>query len=153
MNRRVWGSILLGGLAMAIMLLPWPSARSSPGEQVIQLTATQFAYDPNVITVTRGQEVVVELTSGDVVHGLFLDSYDLAISADPGQTARLAFTADKAGSFRFRCSVTCGPLHPFMIGQLRVEPSNKILRIIIGSLLALAAGITPVFHYERPSHV
>ena len=50
----------------------------------------------------------------------------------------LTFVADHAGSFRFRCSVTCGPLHPFMIGKLYVGPNWTLLR---GSALAVLAAV------------
>jgi hypothetical protein len=42
----------------------------------------------------------------------------------------------------FRCAVTCGPFHPYMIGWLRVQP-NVTLRL---GLLALGAiGATALY--------
>jgi heme/copper-type cytochrome/quinol oxidase subunit 2 len=72
----------------------------------------------------------------DVVHGFYLDGYGVSVTADPGQTARLTFTADRSGSFRFRCNITCGALHPFMIGKLQVGPNTWLLRAIGLTLLA-----------------
>jgi hypothetical protein len=46
----------------------------------------------------------------------------------------LTFVADRPGTFRLRCSVTCGAMHPFMIGKLQVGNNNLLLR---GSGLAL----------------
>jgi heme/copper-type cytochrome/quinol oxidase subunit 2 len=37
----------------------------------------------------------------------------------------LEFVADKPGAFKVRCSVACGPMHPFMIGKLVVEPNHR----------------------------
>jgi len=55
-----------------------------------------------------------------VVHGLYVDGYDVETVAEPGQPGRIVFVADRPGTFRLRCSVTCGDLHPFMVGKLRV---------------------------------
>ena len=70
------------------------------------------------------------------MHGIAIDGYDLRIDADPGQTARLTFTADRSGVFRFRCPVTCGALHPFMIGKLYVGNNS----LYWGAMLAAVAG-------------
>jgi len=96
---------------------------------------------PAVLAVNPGDRVTIELTATDVVHGLSIDGYNLATTADPGQTARLTFVADRQGSFRFRCTVTCGNMHPFMIGKLEVGQNLMFWRAIALSGLALVAGI------------
>ena len=63
-----------------------------------------------------------------MVHGLYVDSYGVSLEADPGQTATVTFVADRPGSFRFRCNVTCGALHPFMIGKLAVGSNTALAR-------------------------
>ena len=75
-----------------------------------------------------GDTVTVQLVSTDVVHGLYIDGYDISVEADPGQTATLRFTADRSGSFRMRCNVTCGAMHPFMIGKLTVGTNGWLYR-------------------------
>jgi heme/copper-type cytochrome/quinol oxidase subunit 2 len=80
--------------------------------------------------------VTLQLVSTDVVHGLYVDGYDVSVEADPGQTATLTFTADKPGSFRFRCNITCGAMHPFMIGKINVGSNNWLYRSV--GLAALA---------------
>jgi heme/copper-type cytochrome/quinol oxidase subunit 2 len=91
--------------------------------------------------VNTGDTVTLELVSNDVVHGLYLDGYGLSVEADPGQTQTLTFVADKTGSFRFRCNVTCGAMHPFMIGKLTVGTNEWLLRSIGLSVVALL-GVT-----------
>ena len=85
--------------------------------------------------------MTLQLVSNDVVHGLYVDGYDVSVEADPGQTATLTFTADKPGSFRFRCNITCGAMHPFMIGKLNVGSNNWLYRSIGLALLAVV-GVT-----------
>ncbi len=116
-----WGLPALTALLIALAPAPRPAA--PPTGRLIRLSAGDFAYSPATLRVNPGDRVTLELTSTDYVHGLYLDGYNLNLTADPGQTARLTFTADRPGSFRFRCSVTCGPLHPFMLGKLNVGPN------------------------------
>jgi cytochrome c oxidase subunit 2 len=115
---------LAAAAAIAVALAPGPSA-ASPAERVIRVDVSMTGFRPSTIRVQRGERVTIELHSTDVVHGLYLDGYGLVVTADPGQPASLSFTADRAGTFRFRCSVTCGALHPFLVGRL-VVASNAL---------------------------
>lgn len=81
-----------------------------------------------MLKVNPGDRVTIELSATDVVHGLAIDGYNLAITSDPGQTSRLSFIADKTGSYRFRCTVICGNLHPFMTGKLQVGQNDLLWR-------------------------
>jgi heme/copper-type cytochrome/quinol oxidase subunit 2 len=132
------------GIALLFIILlglvPLPAAAEDGSERIIHISARSFAFDPEVVHVRRGDQVVIELESLDATHGLYLDGYDLSMEAEPGHPARLAFTANRAGSFRFRCSVACGNLHPFMIGQLKVGPNLPFWRAIaaLGAVTAWA---------------
>ena len=106
---------VMAGLVVAFVPLPVPTI--TPQERTFRMDARQFAYMPSELKVNSGDTVIIQLLSTDVVHGLYVDGYDIAVEADPGQTATLTFVADKPGSFRFRCNVTCGAMHPFMIGK------------------------------------
>ncbi len=117
------GRWLAAVLAVAILFAPAPAFAAPPGERYFRITASSFEYAPAVLTVNPGDHVTIDLVAADVVHGLYVDGYGLSVTADPGQTARLIFIADRPGTFRFRCSITCGPLHPFLIGKLTVGPN------------------------------
>ena len=138
--------LLLAGLALLVawaplpMLAPLAAPAGAPAERTIRLEAKSFEYTPPVVHVDQGDRVTLEVVSTDVVHGIYIDGYDLQTVADPGQTARLTFVADRAGSFRFRCPVNCGALHPFMIGQLKVGPNTLLWRGIGLATLAVFAG-------------
>lgn len=141
LDRRGWGFIVIGLLALVIWLAPLPTFAASPTERVIRIEASSFQYSPSIINVNPGDRVTLELAATDVVHGLYLDGYDLDLTADPGQTVRHTFIADQSGSFRFRCSVTCGPLHPFMIGKLTVGTNWLLWRAVGLVFLAGTVGI------------
>lgn len=135
--------LISSGLLILILVMafaPFPSVPKEPGERTIRVQASRYAFTPAEISVNSGDRVTIELTSNDVVHGLYIDGYDLQISADPGQVRTLTFTADRSGTFRLRCSVTCGDLHPFMIGKLRVGPNTVFWRAA-GLAIILLAGL------------
>ena len=135
-------SVVLATTTLVLLLLPLLGPRlvraATPGERTIRIEAAQYHFDPGTIQVNRGERVTIELVATDVVHGLYLDGYGLELTADPGQTARLTFVADRPGTFRFRCSISCGAMHPFMIGKLRV--GNNFL-LWAGFGLALVAAV------------
>lgn len=138
---RHWPWLIEALIALAIMFTPLPMGAGVSGSRDLHLAASQYEFSPAVISVNQGDRVTIELSSTDVVHGLYLDGYDLEVTADPGQTASLSFIADESGTFRFRCSVTCGPLHPFMIGKLKVGNNTLLWRGLALAVLAAAAGL------------
>jgi heme/copper-type cytochrome/quinol oxidase subunit 2 len=121
--------------------MPLPAAAGSEVERVIHIQAESFAFTPEVIRVQQGERLTLQLESIDATHGIYLDGYDLSIEAEPGRPARLNLVADRAGSFRFRCSVACGNLHPFMIGQLKVGPNLRFWRALAALGIVALGGI------------
>jgi len=138
---RSYLSLLLfvtAGLVVAFAPLPVRSV--APQERIFQIDARQYAYSPSEIHVNPGDIITFELVSTDVVHGLYVDGYGVSVEADPGQTATLSFVADRPGSFRFRCNVTCGAMHPFIIGKLTVGANHWLYRGI-GLAILSALGV------------
>jgi heme/copper-type cytochrome/quinol oxidase subunit 2 len=142
--KRTW--IGAGLIAVLILAVPLPAGLAAPAERTFHIQASRFQYLPAVLKVNPGDRVTLELAATDVVHGLSIDGYDLEMTADPGQTARLTFVADRPGAFRFRCSVTCGNLHPFMIGKLYVGQNLLFWRAALLAVLAVFLGIGKLRH-------
>ncbi|HSG42341.1 MAG TPA: cupredoxin domain-containing protein [Anaerolineales bacterium] len=136
---------VMAGLVVAFVPLPVPSI--TPQERTFVIDARQYAYSPSELRVNTGDTVTLQLVSTDVVHGIYVDGYDISVEADPGQIATLTFAADKAGSFRFRCNVTCGAMHPFMIGKITVGNNNWLYRSI--GLATLAIFGTAIFIKQK----
>jgi cytochrome c oxidase subunit 2 len=131
-------------LALAALLAPVPLTFAAPQERHIQVQARMFAFEPDVVRVNRGDTVVLTVESVDVVHGLYVDGYNVKTEVEPGQSAQVRFVADRPGKFKFRCSVSCGKLHPFMIGELVVEPNLPFWRAVTALLIAVV-GATMFF--------
>jgi len=141
--RRVVVLAVFSVLAALVLVAPWPASGPPAGERQVLVRASQYAYAPGVVRVSRGERVTLVLEAEDVTHGLYLDGYGIDLVAVPGRRTRASFLADRPGKFHFRCSKVCGSLHPFMLGELVVEPNSPFWRWV--SLAALAAGGTVVF--------
>ena len=140
--------LVMAGLVVAFAPLPVPAI--VPQERTFEIDAHQFAYSPSELKVNPGDIVTIQLVSTDVVHGLYVDGYNISVEADPGQSATLTFVADKPGSFRFRCNVTCGAMHPFMIGKLTVGTNQWLYRSIgLASLVVIGFFPLSSFIAER----
>jgi heme/copper-type cytochrome/quinol oxidase subunit 2 len=137
--------IVMAGLVVAFAPLPvQPIAHQ---ERTFRVEAHQFAYSPSELKVNPGDQVTIQLISTDVVHGLYIDGYGVSVEADPGQTATITFVADKPGSFRFRCNVTCGAMHPFMIGKFTVGTNHWLYRSI-GLIVLGVVGLFPLSSFS-----
>lgn len=139
-----WRWLGIAFLVLLILFVPIPRTEVRPIERTFHIQARQFAYSPAVLSVNPGDKVTIELLATDVVHGLSIDGYNLATTSDPGQTAQLTFVADRQGTFRFRCTVTCGNLHPFMIGKLKVGQNTLFWRGILLAGVVFSAGVLKV---------
>ncbi len=125
-----WMLALFGLLGVALLFIPVPGRARSSTTRSIHIDATQFAFAPGRVQVQQGDRVILKLTASDVVHGFYLDGYGLRRRIEPGVTEEVIFMADRPGKFRYRCAVSCGPLHPFMIGELIVEANTPYWRAL-----------------------
>ncbi len=136
--------LLLAMAGLVVAFAPLPVQPIAPQERTFQIDARQFSYSPSELKVNAGDKVTIQLVSTDVVHGLYVDGYDISVEADPGQTKILSFIVDKPGAFRFRCNVTCGAMHPFMIGKLTVGQNNWLFRSAGLAMLAVVSVIVSI---------
>jgi len=148
MNKLRWilVAVLLTLISAPMLAVGWAKAAAT---REFHIKARAFAYDPPIIRVQQGDRVKLILEAQDVTHGLLLDYYGVDLEARPRQEEESSaqFVADRAGKFRFRCTTVCGPLHPFMVGELIVEPNY--LSIASLPLILLAAGGTLGFLWLR----
>ena len=134
-----WQWVFLSVIGLLVIFVPIPVGATAPTERTFHVDARRFEYDPAILKVNPGDRVTIELAATDVVHGLAIEGYNLETTADPGKTARLSFMADQRGTFRFRCTVTCGNMHPFMTGKLEVGQNTLLWRAIALTGLVLVA--------------
>lgn len=158
LRRSRWSPPLVFLLTLLIMAgagYVLSSTSISPQEREITVRARKYAYEPEIISVNRGDTVRLRFVSEDVPHGFYLEGYDFNVSIFPMQKVvefekpygsgdvqeveEIVFVADKEGKFRYRCSRTCGFMHPFMLGEFVVGP-NRLLAVGVGLTLGILLG-------------
>jgi cytochrome c oxidase subunit 2 len=116
-------------LLIACVLLVVAPSRASAQANVapashaheIAMTAKKYEFNPNVITVKKGEQVKLVITALDREHGFKLGAFGIDQKLKKGKAATIEFVADKAGTFPFECSKFCGFGHGRMKGKLVVE--------------------------------
>ena len=106
------GSLALAGLARI--------AGANPAPKTIRISAKKFQFTPAEIKLKRGEEVILELSTQDVLMGFSVPGLNVRSDLVPGKTQTLRITPDKAGEYEFLCDVFCGSGHEDMSGKLIV---------------------------------
>lgn len=147
-----WVGVALSVTALALAAAS-TTANGSPRERSVEVVARRYAFEPAVIRVDSGDRVRLRFASLDVVHGFHLEGYGIDVTVEPLRSEvrarrgagplesvpEVTFVADRPGKFRFRCSRTCGAMHPFMTGELIVGP-NRLLHGSSAAALGLLVG-------------
>jgi len=91
------------------------------GVHEVQVMLRKYEFSPGSLRVRKGEQVNLVMTATDHDHGFRLDDFNIDQKVPKGTTVVVEFTADKAGTFQFRCSSVCGLGHRSMKGTLVVE--------------------------------
>ncbi|HUN29663.1 MAG TPA: cupredoxin domain-containing protein [Alphaproteobacteria bacterium] len=89
----------------------------------IVITASDWKFTPNEITLKAGQPQVLRLTSLEGVHGLLSDALGIAQTIIvPGKNTDVTVTPKRVGTYVVHCSIECGAGHPNMALKVVVDP-------------------------------
>jgi cytochrome c oxidase subunit 2 len=113
MNRSAYIFAALLPLTLATLLaLGSPRKAHAEGSpRVIEITAKRFAFNPNQITIKKGESVKLRLTSEDVTHGFFMRALKIDEDIEPGKPTEITLTPQTAGTFTTICDHFCGANH------------------------------------------
>jgi heme/copper-type cytochrome/quinol oxidase subunit 2 len=112
----------------------------------IEVKARRFAYEPDRIIVNQGDRITFKVTTLDITHGFYIDGYDVDLLVEPGKESVVTIVADKPGKFKIRCSVTCGYMHPFMVGELVVVENGINIVFVLSILIALLTALVSMYY-------
>jgi cytochrome c oxidase subunit 2 len=112
------------GLLVAGMLLLFghTEATKPASGQRIDITAKRFRYEPNEITVKKGQPVTLVFHSQDVTHGFVSEDFHVKTDIPKHETSQVTFTPEQAGDFGGKCAHFCGEGHGGM--QLTIHVAD-----------------------------
>jgi hypothetical protein len=160
MNRKKAFILILLGFELAVIvplaiaLLPIEKTTRR-----ISIDARKYGYSIPRVVVNKGDTIILSFSSRDVTHGLAVDGYPIDLIARKGMTFQrqsrhhaadnhdagwsrinsVKFVAHRAGKFVFRCTETCGNLHPFMTGELIVRPNTPYHFLVAFSIWVVVA--------------
>lgn len=158
-------AVFLTGAGLGGGLL-WAGDAAEPVDRTITVKARQYAFEPPVIRVNRGDRITLRLVSKDVTHGFYLEGHDIDARIVPespvfkvrhpsrGENYKtvdhVRFVAGAEGKYRYRCSITCGSMHPFMQGELIVGPNRAYPASVGLSVGLVLATLTWLGTREQP---
>jgi len=83
-----------------------PTTATQGTVQEMTVSGKNFSFTPSTLTVKKGDTVKITFQSTQGFHDLVVDGYNVQTKTIPaGQTDTISFTADKAGTFEYYCSV------------------------------------------------
>jgi cytochrome c oxidase subunit 2 len=115
------GLTLLSAASQGVAQVAKDVGAGVQGVHEIQVTLRKYEFGPGSLRVRKGEQVKLVMVAADHDHGFKLDEFNIDQKIPKGTTVVVEFTADKAGTFQFRCSRVCGLGHRNMKGTLVVE--------------------------------
>lgn len=99
-----------------------PTLSNEQGDiKAFTIAGSPFAFSPNKISVKKGDTVRINFTNTQGFHDLTVDGYNVKTKQiNAGQSEIVEFVANKAGIFKFYCSVGTHE-EQGMVGSLTVE--------------------------------
>jgi len=109
---------------LASMFLAWsvPIGHAQSPRRV-EITAQRYTYEPDTISLKKGEPVVLVLRSSDVTHGIKIEAFNIK-SGDikKDKAIEVRFIPQQIGHFEGQCSQFCGKGHGKMKLQIDVVP-------------------------------
>jgi cytochrome c oxidase subunit 2 len=117
----VLGALIAYGIPLVPTILALPEGGPSIRVMAKQwwwrfeyLTPAGPVETANELRLPRGERVVLELGSPDVIHSFWVPSLAGKMDMIPGRTTRLALEPLRTGTFRGTCAEYCGASHALM---------------------------------------
>ncbi|GAB4503483.1 MAG: cytochrome c oxidase subunit II [Anaerolineales bacterium] len=127
--------------------------RIDPQAMVVNVTAQQFAWTfeypetgvvSNVLYLPEGKQVLLKMTSQDVIHSFWVPEFRIKQDIVPGRTTEYRITPTLPGDYKVRCAELCGSNHAYMLADVKVVSPAEFDAWMAGRAEeARAAGETP----------
>jgi cytochrome c oxidase subunit 2 len=126
MNARHSTGWLISALTLAVAAFITMNAANGTSnnpkdERVINIVAQRFSFTPNEIIIKKSENVRLEFSSLDFVHGFNVPGLNVRADLPPGKVTIIHLTPQKSGTFDFICDNFCGAGHEDMGGRIIVK--------------------------------
>jgi cytochrome c oxidase subunit II len=113
----------LAGCVGSQLFQPVPTDvdRKSVPKQTIEITAKDYEFIPETITVKEGTLLTLKVKSVEGTHGFQISAFGINEQLKEGNTVVIELYAAKKGEYNIKCSHFCGIGHFGMHGKLVVE--------------------------------
>ncbi len=102
----------------------------------------QLAVD-NEAVVPVGKNIIVQVTSSDVIHSFTVPSFGIRIDAIPGRMNATWFRAEREGVYYGQCSKICGQNHAYMPIAFRVVTQQQYTAWLASAKKKFASAASP----------
>jgi len=109
-------------LLAAVLFALGTSAGQADSPKRIEITASRFKYEPDKITLKKGETVILVLRSTDVTHGLKVPEMNVKTEIKKDKETEIQITPEETGHFVGKCAHFCGKGHGSMTLQIDVVP-------------------------------
>jgi cytochrome c oxidase subunit 2 len=139
--------ILAGGVVLPLIILGvllvfslriTADIGTRPADLTVRVTGFQWWWaveypahgitTANEVYVPLGKRVRLEITSGDVIHSLWVPNLQGKMDAIPAHVNAISFTGEKAGVYRGQCAEFCGLQHARMGLTVVVQSEEDFTR-------------------------
>ena len=93
-----------------------------PGKEVV--VTGQTTQDPTMIMPVN-ENVHIDLTSTDVIHGFYVRSFNFSRYALPGVLNQFTLRAVDLGTYHGQCTQLCGLYHSLMVFRVKVVSQSQ----------------------------
>lgn len=81
----------------------------------------KFAIEPRIIQVKQAQNVVLDVSTDDVMHGFMVAKLGINEPIQPGKAAAIPLDTSRKGDFEVTCSILCGRGHDDMRARIVIK--------------------------------
>lgn len=100
----------------------WGWKFSYPGQDVV--VVGQTTQDPEMVMPVN-ENVHINLTSSDVIHGFYVHAFNFSRYALPGVLNQFTFRAVETGTYDGQCTQLCGLYHALMWFRVKVVSDSE----------------------------
>lgn len=107
--------------------------RDVPGALEVKVEAFQYGWEykyangakADRLKVPVGADILLLITSRDVIHSFYAPAFRIKMDAVPGMTTKLRFKATETGTYDVLCAEYCGVAHSGMLSAVEVVPREE----------------------------